>query len=420
MPTDIKGRSFRYPGSKDWVDTTCYDSKEGSLDLGYQKLRQIHVKDYPQFALVTKLFVDHNELTQLPDPQFLPNLEYLTCKANNLMSIPLYPKLKFLNIAENCIKSCSHYNSSQLEYFDCSHNPDFSFDLQLPICQHLYMEHINLKALNLALVPSLLYVDISNNQLARLEGTAPQLKELAVSRNNLTQIASTSYPKLEVLIADHNSITELQTFPLLQTLTIDNNDLTHIAAQPRLTRLSASYNNIKSIGLTPVLEHVDLAWNQLRVFDLPTTIEHATLYFNPLTSVTLSSSLLTHIKELRINYQTYLNIYKQYYDNFQAIDMQVNSDRLQVLLNRMETELGISSSISKYIYHQFKTLKFRERETELERITVSIYNKTFTLDRTSSMRTLRSNPQFIKLLKDLTDLYQCTLMITLYFNGYYN
>ncbi|CAH6420069.1 Hypothetical protein MVR_LOCUS26 [uncultured virus] len=421
MPTDnLKGRSHYYPKDKNWIDTTHYDSTEGSLDLGYQKLKQINTKDYPQFAVLTKLFVDHNELTSLPDPQYMPNLEYLTCKANKLTTIPFYPKLKFLNIAENSIKSCSLYNNSQLEYFDCSHNPDFTFDLRLSVCVHLYIEHVNLKSFNLALVPALQYIDCSNNQLTRLEGIAPQLKELAVSRNNLIELVSGCYPKLEVLIADHNSITELQTFPLLQTLTIDNNELVSIASQPRLTRLSASYNGLNHIGAMPALDFTDLSWNRLRTYSIPDTIEYATLYFNPLTIVTLSPALLTSIKELRINYTTYLNIYKQYYDNFRAIDMQVNSDRLRLLLTRMETELGISASISNYIYQQFKTLKFRERETELERITVSIYNKTFTLDRTSSMKILRSNPDYIKLLKDLTDLYQCTLMITLYFNGYYN
>jgi Leucine-rich repeat (LRR) protein len=117
----MHARSYKYPDSEDnYVDTTYYDETFKYLDLGYQRLKQLDIKLYPEFSYLKKLFVYHNNLKLLPDPKHLPMIEELTCDSNYLTTIPFYPKLTFLNISNNKILSCAQYHNSNVHIIPVS------------------------------------------------------------------------------------------------------------------------------------------------------------------------------------------------------------------------------------------------------------------------------------------------------------
>ena len=74
-------RTNRYPNENDtnFTDTTYYDKNTSFFDMSFQNLKKIHLNLHPEFAYLKILFIDHNELIELPDPKYLPNIEQLNC-----------------------------------------------------------------------------------------------------------------------------------------------------------------------------------------------------------------------------------------------------------------------------------------------------------------------------------------------------
>src|ERR1700747_187170 len=90
-----KPRTHRYPRDDEmdtYTDTTYYDYDCEFLDVAYQRLKKYSLNT-SSYGNITTLFIDHNSLTELPNPNLLPNLTILNCSYNNLTNIPLYPKL---------------------------------------------------------------------------------------------------------------------------------------------------------------------------------------------------------------------------------------------------------------------------------------------------------------------------------------
>ena len=175
----MRARSWIYPDdpyvtdnpllSNHHTNTTHFNIENKSFDVGFQRLRifniDSYIKKYPMFGTLQKLYIDHNNLTELPDPKVVPNLTYLNCSHNKIKYIPLYPKLTFINFANNKILDLSDYHNSQLEYIDCGYNMGFSLNFQLPRCKHLYANNIGLTSINFELYPCIEYVDCGYPEL---------------------------------------------------------------------------------------------------------------------------------------------------------------------------------------------------------------------------------------------------------------
>lgn len=411
----MRARSHKYPDTLDddnYIDTTYYDEKEGSFDLGYQRLKYLDPKLYPQFSFLKKLFIDHNNLTILPDPEFLPNLEQLTCSYNRLTDIPLYPKLTFLNISNNNILDCSQYHNSHIQYFDCSFNSDFIINFSLPECKHLYINDTGLKTINLDLMPNLRYLDCGNNNLSKING-GNNLFELNIQSNHLTEIPV--FPNLKHLTADYNEIRILPTYPKLKVLNITNNPLVEIKDQPLLEQLTAHNNQLQILGKMPELEVIDLQRNHLTQFTVPPKTKYLYLQFNPTTELVLDQNVLKNIKELQVNFETYKYIYKHYYHSFDRIHIQINEGKLRELLlklNKVFTE-----EMSKYIYREFTNIKFDSRDEKLFKITLKLYWDYFSHNKVNTVEELVKTKEFECLSNNIRKFYYKTLVVTLYFNG---
>jgi len=413
----MRARSHCYPDRIDkYIDTTYYDEEREYLDLGYQRLKHLNPKLHPQFSYLKRLFVDHNNLTELPPAKYLPNLEQLTCSWNRLTSIPFYPKLIFINIAGNEITSCKQYDGSGIKYFDCSYNPKFEINFHLPKCKHLYINDTNLRSINLDFFPKLEFLDASNNKLNNISGGS-SIIELDIKYNYITELPY--LPKLVILMADFNQIEIMPTYPSLISVSIAHNKLVQIKNQPSLRKIIANNNIIKSLGQMPKLNLIDLSHNNINHYHIPPKVEYVSLQFNPTTNITLDPLLLKHIKELQVNFETYKHIYATYYDNFEAVNVQTNEEKLEYLLKKLSSVFD-NDNLSRYVFRKFNSIQFRNREVALFKIALFLYWKFFTSTQANNINELVKTKEFRYILKAITKFYYKTIVVTLYFNGYTN
>jgi Leucine-rich repeat (LRR) protein len=414
----MRARSHKYPenGNDEYIDTTYYDEESGSLDLGFQSLRKLYHNLYPEFSYLKILFIDHNNLSDLPDSKYLPNLEQLTCSSNHLTNIPFYPKLIFLNIANNHIISCKQYHKSGLKYFDCSYNQNFLLDFLLPHCRHLYINDTNISSIDLNLVPKLQYLDCGNNKLTQIMGTGNELIEINIQYNYINNIPD--WPNLVRLMADFNDIKVLHTYPKLVSANITYNKLVQIKNQPSLKKLIASNNIIDTLGHMPELELLDLSHNNISCYHIPDHVEYVSLQFNPITSISLDPTLLKTLKELQVNFETYKHIYEKYYQYFEAVNVQINEKKLEYLLKKLNKVFD--DNISRYVFRQFNSIKFKDREMTLFKISLKLFHAFFSLKEIGSIEELINTSEFKYLYHNITKFYYKTIVITLYFNGYHN
>lgn len=411
-------RSHKYPDDEEsihngYIDTTYYDKHENYLDIAYQRLKIFDIKLYPELSHIKKLFIDHNNLKYLPEPKYVPLLEELTCSVNNLTDIPFYPNLTFLNISHNRIINCNQYHNSKLIYFDCSYNNGFKFNFSLPKCKNLYIEHTNLKSINLNLTPKLEILDCGNNQVVQIIG-GENLIEVNVQYNQIKYLPK--WIKLQRLVADNNLIIELDSLPNLISACISYNHINKIKSQPKLKKLIATNNNISIIDDCPELEIADLSHNNISSYKIPRKIQYLSIQFNPITNLVLSPYVLSIIKELQVNYKTYQNIYHPYYQNFEAVHIQTNGDKLEQLLKKLSDIFN--ENMIQYIFNKFNNIKFKDRSTAIFKIVLKLYWDYFSTDKIETLKELIETKEFQYLLKNMTKLYYKTIVITLFFNGH--
>lgn len=408
----MRARSDRYPDNNNsYIDTTYYDEEEKYLDLGFQRLKFLNPTSYPNFSFIVQLYIDHNNLTELPQPSLLPHLEELTCASNNLQSIPYYPKLIFLNISKNKITKLSHYQNSLLQYFDCSYNENFEPNFSLPHCKQLYIDNTNLAHINLKLFPKLEILDCENNRLTNIM-ESNTLLEINVQHNLFTSLPS--FPKIIRIMADHNKITSLNTYPELLSLTITYNKLVKIDAQPKLKKIIANNNYIENIGSMPKLRVIDFGQNKLEHFDFPIGVRYVSIQFNPISKLHIGNDVLQNIKELQINFESYRHIYSKYYDKIEFVSIIVNEERLNKMLGKMNEifDEKMLCCIAKYL----KKIDFRNCSRTLFVLSLQLYRCYFL--KNSDVREFIGSKEFQCFFKSMMKLYHSVIVITLYFNGF--
>lgn len=411
----MRARSHRYPRLEDgFIDTSYYDKDDEYFDLGYQLQKKINIDSYPQFLYLKKLFIDHNKLTFLPDTVNLPNLEYLNCSYNLLTSIPYYPKLTFLNISNNNIITLDKYHKSKITYLDCGYNKGLHLDFKLPYCEHLYTNSNELETINLKLFPNIHFLDCSDNDLHEINGGGDELLEINVQNNKLTSLPEC--PKLLRLMADRNEIKILRTYPELKSITITFNALKVIYHQPKLKKIIANDNYIEILGEMPKLTIADFSYNQLKSFTTPSRAHYISVQFNPLNNFIINPNSFKHIRELQINFETYSHIYKKYYHKFKFINIQTNGEILKGMLQKLASHKFFDQDTISFIFEKMMTIKFKERNKIFYFIAIKIYKKYYKT---------KNNPiidmfDFDHLCNTIAKFYYKTIVITLYFEGYFD
>ncbi len=104
--------------------------------------------------------------------------------------------------------------------------------------------------------PKLVLLDLTRNQLSRIDVSAnPLLEELYLGNNELTSLDVSANPKLrhlEVFINDINEL-DLHANPLLENLYASKNDLARLdlRSNPGLDELHIAHNSIAELLLAP-------------------------------------------------------------------------------------------------------------------------------------------------------------------------
>lgn len=408
----IRARSHKYPDDTDiYTDTTYFDKQEKSLDIGFQLLKRINLKSYPELSNIKSLYIDHNNLTNLPNAEDMPNLTVLDCSYNKLKKIPFYPNLILLITHNNEIKNIDEYNNSKLKYIDCSFNLNIELNINLHKCTNLYITDSHLTYLDLDLFPKIKILDCENNKLNKL-GSSRTLIELGVQNNLLSNLSK--YPNLVRLFADNNNLCEINyTFDKMVLLSVNYNRISQIKSQPALEKLYAKYNKITNIGIMPMAETIDITYNNITEYILCNKIEHAYLHFNPITSLKIE---FQKIKELQISFNTYFHIHRYYKNEFKLTDIRISGEKLDQILTKMDNIFNPKLII--LIKQKIMKIQFIDRDTYLFQLTLLLYLKMFNVAEIETMDNLVKTKEFSRLLEIVKNIYYKTLIITYYFNGY--
>jgi len=380
---NCKNNSFFYNDK-----TISYDETDNSVDAGYQNLKII---DISKFTLISKLFIDYNCLSALPEN--MQHLQYLTCSHNKISEIPFYPQLKYLNVSNNKISSLKNYDDTPIEFIDCSYNPSINIDtLYLPQCTRFHISNCNIKHFNFSYYPELESLDISYNNFSTLD-ECMYLKELFVAFNKLECLPY--FPNLKFLNADNNKITYLETYLNAEEISIKNNLLETIKSQPQLNKLIASNNKIEHIGTIDKIIFIDISHNNLTSFVISNKCTHAFIHFNPIKEIKIPN--FNELQIIQISFSTYQYIYKQYSKEFVFSKNLIIPKIIKKTLHNYDN--SIPENIINYIVNYMSHIDFNKRVNELNRLSNNV-------------------KKYIKLkdtLKFLNYAYYKSMIITIYF-----
>lgn len=402
----MRVRSNKYPDDNSkYTDTTYFDPNDKYLDIGFQRLKLLNLKKYPELSILTKLFVDHNNLTSLPDPSLVPNLTELTAHYNHLKNIPFYPNLTYLNLSHNFFSSLptSYNNHHCLIHLDCSHNPSFIFDINLRSLKHLYINNCNLTNLPFNLIPSIEVLDCRENNLQSLDNSLT-LTEINFSDNSIQTLRL--WPQIIHMTADNNKITILESFPLVKDISICCNLLSIVKTSPQLKKLIASDNQITQLNILPQIQLLDLSNNLLKEIKLDSNIIYVSVQFNSINTIVLSDHCLETLKELQIDFSTYINIYEKFQTKITSINVQTNGTKLECILKKFPKIFD--QNLIKKIIDGMSKIHFISREKSLKIFSSNLCKKYFP----------NYDAKNVEILTNTIDrLYYKTIVITLYFNN---
>lgn len=406
---NTRARSHRYMDEDDEseTDTTYYDDQYNMLDIGYQHLRVINLRLYPEYYNITKMYVDNNKLKSLPDASYLPNLKKLNCSHNQLHFVPFYPKLRVLIANNNMVLNFSVYNKSPLKFFDCSHNNGINIDLYLPYCTRLFATNCSLTQIDLAYFPSLLYLDCEYNRLSKIQ-QSNILVELCINSNNLTDLPF--YPNLTKLFANDNKLRRIITYPLVDIMHVKNNHLYVIDDQPSLKRLHASFNRLENIGHFPIVKYLDLSHNCLQTITINRYVEEAFVHSNPIQDLRLDQSSL---KEFHLDFDIYQQMMKHQVLEYVDLALVHNSKILHKLFEDVDNE-AISKNMVEKISKKMSEINFAERDLSLYTLSVCLYRKIGGSD----ISDLNNNKTFLRIFDVIKKMYLKSLVVVCYYRGY--
>ncbi|KAF8313957.1 uncharacterized protein EI90DRAFT_2948931 [Cantharellus anzutake] len=197
-------------------------------------------------------------------------------------------------------------------------------------------------------LPSLVSLDLHNNQISYLTGIPSNVRQLRVSDNLLTSVTVYSHLRnLESLDISNNSIdslSQLEFLPLLRDLHADGNSISTIDGLQHasaLTKLSLQRNKLTQLNLRTCdwsrLEHLDLSYNRLTAVSGVTTLTglvSLNLDHNLLDSLSCSS-IVARLRILRLSYNRVSEINAAPFVNLRTLYMDGNRLKRLIHMDRL-------------------------------------------------------------------------------------
>lgn len=187
------------------------EDNDDNINFDYKKIFDLYLKFYDK----ENIFCSYKHITSIP---IYPKLKFLECNGNYLKELPYLPVL-----IELC---CGNNQITELKMYD---------KLEVLIC-------IQNKLRRIPKYPCLIELNCSMNRIKTLP-EYPLLKILSCYNNNIKNLPC--YPKLKRLNCEWNKLKSLSEYPLLQMLNCNHNKIKHLRVYPILLELYCEDNNLE-------------------------------------------------------------------------------------------------------------------------------------------------------------------------------
>ena len=413
-PCVIQGKNHRFSQPSDkFEDTSNYNSAIESLDVSYQNLIKFRPPKQEIFSRIKTLYLDHNELSVLPLPNQIPSLKYLSCGWNNLVVVPFYPNLTFLDVSNNNIKSLSNYSkiAKKLKSLDCSFNNNIVVPKFLHSCKNLYISNCSIPIFDISGYPSLRVLDCSHNRLKRIDGESDIMKE--VNMDNNLMVSMPRWQSLEYISAKNNKLTRIDVYPNAHTIIVDNNSIKRISKQPMLKKLVASYNEIEQINSCPRATLLKLEHNKLTKLIVPDQLKFLDIQYNSISEIDIDNSK-NSIRCISSDIEVYKHIYKKYHQMIDSIHISCDSKRMARIIGQFGK--FISDKIIQAI-ENLGSVEHTDAYIHIARIAAKIHEKTIKTNGKTAAEITKLDT-FKNIYRKIYKVYINCVIVSVYFNGY--
>uniref|UniRef100_A0A240PPW5 LRIM1/APL1C-like dimerization domain-containing protein n=1 Tax=Anopheles epiroticus TaxID=199890 RepID=A0A240PPW5_9DIPT len=273
------------------------------LDLNDLQLKEVGPTAFTYGQTIQSLYMGHNAIEHLPPYLFhnMQSLSVLVLDRNSLRSLPQQifsgtPKLSVLSISNNNLETIE----------------DGTFEATTEL-NHLQVSSNKLTHINLSLIPSLFYGNVSFNNLTTL-AVPIAVKELDASHNRISTVSGPLNGELALLKLQHNSLKDtawLLRYAGLVDVDLSHNELENISSDhfrhmTRLERLYLSHNQLVKLNLgnKPIgnLNVLDLSHNHLLY------VERNQLIFDRVEYLYLAHNSIVKLKLSANNKMKYLTL----------------------------------------------------------------------------------------------------------------
>lgn len=265
------------------------------LNCAMNNIKQITNDISIQFESLQVLDLSNNKLTILPY-LLMPNLQYLNISFNQiteLRNVIYLPNLIELNMSNNKIKFLPKFKLPKLEKLDCSYNEiKYFFDLIfISLIEFIFTEN------KIELFPP--------NENIEL----PELKILCCNRNKIKEIFNISLPQLQYLDCSQNKICGIDLVaPNLRVLNCSENKIRYLPDFTHFTMIEQfnCYNNkISYIPNNITLRNLKMfICNKNRITEIPNNLNFPNIKF-----FDCSMNKITHLPLCIMNWRNIESIY---------------------------------------------------------------------------------------------------------------
>lgn len=407
-------KTDHYPDNSDkYVDTTKYDPRRKSLDIGYQRLRKIIPDNYSHFSTLVTLHCDANCLTELPAAACLPNIKYISSRHCRLSNVPYYPSLTYLDVSNNRVGTLARYDNSGLVHLDCSFNRRIFLPTTLKHCLELYISNNNYTSIDLSRYTSLQLLDCSDNKLDRLVICPDNIIELNIDNNLVSQIKP--MPNITILSAVHNRLEQIHTFPKLQKINVSHNNVVQIESQPVATEIIASHNKINKLGNIPNVTDLIIDNNKLTELCVGPNIKIIGISHNPIKNIRLDAAL-SNICHCHTSMDLYSYIYDTYYEHIDSINISFDPVILRTLLDKLKDILN--ANMRELVFDKISNAQYHDIDIRIYKLAIRVLRDFY--PEIKYIEDAANKPEFANIHSTIAKLCYKSVNVNIYFNGYHD
>lgn len=400
---NMKFKNDRFP-TDEYHDSFYYDKEDKILEITCQNIKFFTTVHSNLFDGLKILSVEWNAIVELPNETELLSLEKLNCSNNRINKIPFYKNLKELIANNNRIGSLENYNNSILEYLDCSFNEKIKLPRDLKKCRHFFCSDSKLDTCDISKYTELINLDLSNNVLFKIfffKDSNSKIKEINIENNKLDELP-VFLSEILYLNCKNNMLTYIPNYPKLKILDASKNKISNFESLNDFEKVIMNDNSLATIS-APGAKFIDISNNIVSQIQISEKNEKIYAQFNPISKLRYSKLNLKYIK---LSYKTAISLDPR---DIKRRDTYVDNYKLKELIkaNHILKVMNIESLMKVLV-----NLKVDEFVNSLSVYSVKLYKKMFQLDKIE-YKDICKNKIFIDILESLLDVYKSSVVFVI-------